>query len=630
MCGIAGIVDHEESIESGLLDSMLKMIVHRGPDDVGTYENRPFSIGMRRLSIIDLSGGSQPIANEDKSIWVVLNGEIYNYVELRNELEARGHRFRTASDTEVLVHLYEEYGDQFLHHLNGMYALAIWDTNTGRCLLARDPLGIKPLFWSFSKGRLVFASEMKCVTDHFSFAGELDRDAIAAYLHLGYIPRNRSAFTNIARLLPGHVLTFEAGRIPEVRGYWSLAAAFEQHVDLAEDELVEQAGSLLEDAIRIRLRSDVPVGTFLSGGIDSSAVTAIARDELSELDTFGVKFVDHHFDESEYARSVASYVSSTHHELTADPMAMLKNLELLTWHLDEPNWDPAMLPSYIVCKHAREHVKVALSGNGGDEVFAGYHWHMDAPPLNTPACWARKIVPTRIRKGIAASVHPLSRNISQALNRRLVPSNNVIGLAYWVDRADRQALSSIAPWAVERFDTTNWIGSIMDEVPYADWVNSRLYYDSTTYMTDQILNMVDRSSMAVSLEVRVPFLDKRLVELMAGVHGQKKIHGKKGKQILKRIMKGRLPEQIFDRRKLGFGLPLKRWIVSAPIKDLLNAIPSGGLADAGIIDGRAFRKYLANDQLLQHHDALLWSILMLEIWHAQFVGKDRRPSAAAV
>lgn len=618
MCGIAGIVDFTKSPRPEPLGAMLDLIVHRGPDDEGRYVHGPYAIGMRRLSIIDLEGGRQPITNEEESVFVVLNGEIYNYQELRAELQSRGHVFRTKTDTEVAVHLYEEYGDDFPKHLNGMFALALWDTRRQRVLLVRDHLGIKPLYWHFAEGRLTFASELKCLVAA-GVSAELDREAIAAYLHLGYIPRAAAPFRGVHKLQPGRRLTFGAAEELKETPYWSLAEAFTRQTRVTGDEAAEEVRKLLNDAIRLQLRSDVALGAFLSGGIDSSTVTAIASSQLSGLDTFGVGFEGHYFDETAYARGVAAHCGTRHHEQRIDPAQLIEHLDLLAWHIDEPNSDPALLPSYLICRYARQHVKVALSGNGGDEVFGGYPRHWDAPALTTRADRVRATLPAPIRRALRALVGA----DGEGRMRRLLTDNDLIGLSYWVEQARPHIGRSVTPWAMDTFSVLDWIESVFREVSNADWVNRRLYYDSAAYMPDQILNMNDRASMAVSLELRVPLLDIRLVEFMAGVRGTEKIEGgAPGKGILRKAMQGKLPDEIFTRRKLGFGMPVVRWIESGPIRDVLDRLPDGFAAKAGLIDGSALKPWLLRPEELKNNWQYFWNLIMLELWLSQ-IGKPR-------
>ncbi len=618
MCGIAGIVNYAHPPCGDALGAMLDLIVHRGPDDEGRYTQGPFAIGMRRLSIIDVKGGRQPIGNEDGTVFVVLNGELYNYLELRADLQSRGHVFRTNTDTEVAVHLYEEYGDDFPQRLNGMFALAIWDTRRQRVLLARDHLGIKPLYWHLAKGQLTFASELKCLLAA-GVPAELDRSAIASYLHLGYIPRADAPFKDVHKLQPGCRFVFGA-REPaiEVR-YWSLADAFAQQRRATADEVGEEVRALLTDAIRLQLRSDVALGAFLSGGIDSSSVTAIAAEQLSGLNTFGVGFEGHYFDETAFARSVAAHCGTRHHEQRIDPAQLIEHLDLLAWHIDEPNSDPALLPSYLICRYARQHVKVALSGNGGDEVFGGYPRHWDVPATATRADRLRTALPSPLRRALRTMMGVRG----EGRLRRLLTDNDLIGLSYWVEHARPKVAREVTPWAATSFSALDWIETIVAEVPDADWVNRRLYYDSTTYMPDQILNMNDRASMAVSLELRVPLLDVRLVEFMASVSGTAKIEGgAPGKKILKNAMRGKLPDEIFTRRKLGFGMPIVRWIESGPIRTVLDQLPTGHAARAGLLEGAALRPWLDRPDELKNNWQYFWNLIMLELWLGQ-IGKPR-------
>lgn len=606
MCGIAGIVDFDTTPDASELDRMLKAIVHRGPDDEGTYIDGPFAIGMRRLSIIDLAGGHQPISNEDDRVWVVLNGEIYNYIELRADLEAKGHRFKTHTDTEVLVHLYEEEGPDFISKLNGMFAFALWDLRDQSVLVARDQMGIKPLYWHHRGNRLVFASELKCLYRLGLEEWAPDLDALSAYLHLGYIPREKSPIRGVFKLLPGERMLFRAGSAPQRHRYWKLSAFMDHPGDAVGESFIDETRDLLDDAVRLQLRSDVPLGSFLSGGLDSSAITMSAARELENLDTFGIGFKGHHFDETPYARKVAALAGTRHHEEILEPNHLPELIQTLAWHLDEPNGDPAMLPSYWICQYSREKVKVALSGAGGDELFGGYPRHVDPVPCTSPAGRIRQL-PQGLRRMLLAPLQGLSPGLS-----RLKVSNNVIGMSYWTDLADAAILQSIAPWS-SAFSTVDWLDSIFNEVPHADAVNQRCYYDATTYMPDQILAMTDRASMAVSLEVRVPLLDTRLVERMALVSGAAKIC-RGGKTVLKDMMRPRLPPEILDRRKLGFALPVVRWVSSGPIRELLATIPSGRLCGAGLVDAEAFAALINDPPRLERHAFLAWNILMLELW----------------
>lgn len=610
MCGIAGIVDYDKPIDSGLLDDMLRRIGHRGPDDEGRFNASHFAIGMRRLSIIDVQGGRQPLSNEDQTVWVVFNGEIYNYLELRSSLEAKGHVFRTHSDTEVLVHLYEEYESDFPSQLNGMFGLALWDTRRKCVLLARDHLGIKPLYWHFACGRLIFGSELRCLLAG-GVAPELDTHAIASYLHLGYIPRKGAPFRGVQKLEPGCQLLFKSGDAPRKMRYWTLSKAYGQGNSATAADIEEHAGALLRDAVRLQLRSDVPLGTFLSGGIDSSAITALAAKHLPHINSFSVGFEGHYFDETEYARTVSTHCRTTHHEQWVKPEQLLDHLDILAWHIDEPNSDPALLPTYLMCRYARQHVKVALSGNGGDEVFGGYPRHFDPPVRHSRADCVRSWLPSSARRALARMM-----GVRGDLRlHRLLADLDLIGMSYWVAHARPPVADDVTPWAVQSFSVLDWLEKIYDEVKRQDWVNRRLYYDSTTYMPDQILNMVDRASMAVSLEVRVPMLDVRLVECLAGLDGLQKIEpGVSGKKILKNILRGELPEAIFARRKLGFGMPLVNWIEHGPLRRAMDALPEGRVAQEGLLDSTALRRWLKLPGAVKVHWMYFWNLLMLELW----------------
>ncbi|HMP90921.1 MAG TPA: asparagine synthase (glutamine-hydrolyzing) [Kiritimatiellia bacterium] len=611
MCGIAGIVSYNSSPDSALLDCMLKAMVHRGPDDEGCLVEGPVAMGMRRLSIIDLAGGHQPISNEDRAVSVVFNGEIYNYLELRCELEERGHVFETHTDTETLVHAYEEYGLEFVRKLNGMFAIALWDRNHKRFLLIRDHVGIKPLYWRWLDDTLWFASELKCFKSAGIRPWEVNRDALARFIHLGFIPRELSPIQQIQKLLPGQILVLEQSKAPTLRYYWKLS-------DYVGDEPPPPSGDealdvLLRDAVRLQLRSDVPLGAFLSGGLDSSVLSALAAKELPRVSTFGIGFKDHHFDETPYARMVADHIGSRHHEQIIDPGMLTDLIDKLAWHLDEPNGDPAMLPSYLICKYSREHVKVALSGAGGDELFAGYPRHLEPEPNTSRADVVRSRIPLSLRSLFFRPMRRLFPSLG-----RLSYSNNMIGMGYWADLVDAKAMRNVASWA-ESFSALDWIESVFNEVPHADEINKRCYYDTTTYLPDQILAMTDRASMAVSLEVRVPMLDIRLIEKTAAISGVAKISDG-GKTILKQMAKPLLPHDILTRRKLGFALPVVRWMTSGPIAAMLRGLPESSLARDGYINAEELKKIIINPELIQKHAFFLWNLIMLDLWYRQYVG----------
>lgn len=590
---------------------MLEIIRHRGPNDWGRYDDRHISMGMRRLSVIDLSSGHQPLSNEDHSVWIVFNGEIYNYLELRNELESSGHVFRTTSDTEVIVHLYEEYGSDCWKRLNGMFAVAIWDTRSQCLHLARDPVGIKPLYWMRCGQTLVFSSELKSLA-RYGPLGDIDPDSMAAYFHLGYVPRDRTIYSSVNRLLPGHRLVASVDHpSPRITRFWSLSQCFSSgnQCDTNPEELTQ----LLDQAVRIQLRSDVPIGCFLSGGLDSSVISALAVRHLPNLDTFGVRFEDHHFDESPFAREVARHIGSRHHELVVTSHEVPDLLADLAWYMDEPNWDPAIIPSYLISKYAKSRVTVALSGTGGDEIFGGYRRHWELRPDASMADRLRQWVPRRCRE---SGIHLLQRfRVLRQSSKlaRLAASNQEVYFGYGISLDQGNMMDRLFPFANGRFNLLQWVRTVFEEVE-TDPVNSMLYYDSSCYLPDQLLPVLDRTSMAVSLESRVPLLDLRLIEAMARVSGDRKIRPGEGKRLLKESARHLLPPSIINRPKLGFGAPVRRWIQHPTVRALMSDASQGPLAKDGWMDQTVFMSLLNQADRRDQNAALLWSVMMLHLW----------------
>src|SRR5687767_13205213 len=635
MCGITGwanLDSHAPPPDGArdLLHAMCERMLHRGPDSEGLLVTIGAALGMRRLAIIDLVTGEQPAFNEDKSVAVVLNGEIYNYRELRSSLEKRGHSFRSASDTEVLPHLYEEYGDEMIRELNGMFAFALWDSKRRRLLMARDRFGEKPLYWGVFDNTLLFASEPKVLLAHPAVRPSLNLQAVRQYLSFDYIPAPLSIYEGINKLPAAHKLTLEKGQV-NVERYRRLSYQTTQPVP-SEHEAAEQLRELLADAVRMRLVSDVPLGVLLSGGVDSSTVAALAVRASSEpVKTFSISFAEASFDESAYARSVAKYLGTDHHEerLSANLAANLVS-EIGAW-MDEPFSDPSLVPTYLLSRFTRKHVTVALGGDGGDELFAGY-------PMYAGHRWAEvyKRVPQVLRRGIVEPlVHLLpvkTKNLSFDYKaRRFITGVNYDTIArhhvWFGSFSPEQQEQLLTPEALSATDGEIYAiaRQIADECDNDDLVTQMQSVDTRLYLAEDILTKVDRASMAVSLEVRAPFLDPRVAEFAASLPCNYKLRRMKTKYILKKAVEDMLPSFVTRRGKKGFGVPVAEWLkvkLRPLARDLLSP---ERVRRAGVFNA----DYIAqlqdeHERGVANHRKLLWTLLMFELWHESFVETPRR------
>lgn len=618
MCGICGftsIPDNTDPYE--LLVRMTDSIVHRGPDEDGVFHRDRIALGMRRLSIIDLDGGSQPIFNEDGSVCVVQNGEIYNYRELRSQLESRGHVFKSHCDTEVLVHLYEEYGVDFVDHINGMFAIAIWDIRRQRLVVVRDRLGVKPLYYSIVEGKhVVFGSEIKCLLQHPAVRTDLDHQAVYNYFTLGYIPAPRSVYRDIKKLPPASRLIVENGTI-KTDQYWRLP----EHVDYLTDreEAIEELRELLSDAVRLRMISDVPLGAFLSGGVDSSIVVALMAQQSSRpVKTFFIDFDDERFSERDYARAVATQYGTEHHELTVRPDA-IGILDDVVDHFDEPFADSSAIPTWYVSKITREYVTVALAGDGGDESFGGYNRY-------------ERILNRQPRQRLRRAIRPLTDAVARLLPRRAPGKRYIrsIGLPnseyYSVATAEHQArqlLSREFLSTVEHPVTTEVNGIVSDMESLHDPLAPYSRFDLRWYLPDDILTKVDRMSMAHSLEVRGPLLDFRVIELAARMPASWKINDVDRKLILKDAFRRDLPDKILKPRKRGFSVPMSDWIRGELRPFFESVLSSDDFGLPGVLDFREAR-ILLDEHLSSVRDwsVELWRIAAFCRWHQRSVGKS--------
>jgi asparagine synthase (glutamine-hydrolysing) len=545
-----------------LLRDMCAVLKHRGPDEEGTFIGSRVGLGSRRLSIIDLPGGKQPISNEDGTIWTVFNGEIYNYLELKSLLERLGHFFKTDSDTEVIVHGYEEWGTDCLRSFVGMFGLALWDDAEKRLILARDRFGKKPLYYWLGDGALIFSSEMKGVLQHEGVSRRIDAEALEDYLTFFYIPSPLTIFSGLRKLGPGEFLTFQEGRA-RTQSYWDLT--FNASGGLSEGALVDELYRLFEDSVRVRLRSDVPLGAFLSGGIDSSAVVAMMK-RLSddEVSTFTVDFEEGPYSEARWAGSVAELLGTKHEVLTVKPDA-LTLLPRLVWHFDEPFADSSMIPTYYVAEATVRKVKVALSGDGGDEVFMGYPWMEDpsfykyykAVPSSVMKPVLRVISSVPVRNDLVTlAKHALDKQYAnQGAEERYFLRASQIGQKQVDDLLGKTEEKSRESAGMK------YLSQYFEREKSGDLLNAFDYVTIKTYLPEDILVKVDRMSMAVSLEVRSPFLDHRLAEFAASLPSGMKVHKSVRKYLLKKmaLTKGLLPKSIVSRKKHGFGVPIDYW-----------------------------------------------------------------------
>lgn len=641
MCGIAGGVWNEarQALSAETLQRMTDVIRHRGPDDDGTYDSPSESsagpqaaLGFRRLSIIDLAGGHQPLSNEDGRIWIVFNGEIYNYRELRPPLEGRGHVFRTHSDTETIVHLYEEHGDDFVRHLRGMFALAIWDDRRKRLVLARDRCGQKPLFYRNEPGRLLFASELKSLLQVPGAPRELDLESLDLFLTYQYVPHPRSILKGYNKLPPGHIAIYEDGRL-SVRRYWH--APFEPEYDRAaladpeladsdrwsDDEWRRRLRATLTEAVRLRMRSDVPLGAFLSGGIDSTIITGLMQ-SLSErpVHTFSIGFPVAEFDERHYAKEAAEHLGTEHHEHIVEPHAV-DILPKLVWHYDEPFADSSAIPMMYLCEVTRRHVTVALSGDGGDEMFCGYNRYqavrlaarIDRVPVLRQLCGWRgwqHLLPGNEQRSLPFRARRFLGALAQSPEQRYMR---------WVGIFDTPARMRIYSRdmvaRLNGFDPTQWIIDAYNTCRGRDIVTRTTCVDVQTYLPCDILTKVDIASMAFSLEARSPFLDHHVAELAARMPIRLKQRGPRGKVILVETFQDLLPASIQTRAKMGFGIPIAHWFRNELRPLLRDTLLSQSARERGWFDPPAVEAIIGEHESGQYdYGYRLWTLLVLEEW----------------
>jgi asparagine synthase (glutamine-hydrolysing) len=630
MCGICGMFGWgtRQPAERDVLSHMLAVIRHRGPDDDGVYFDRSLAMGMRRLSIMDLAGGKQPISNEDGSVVVVFNGEIYNYVELREALCSRGHRFTTNCDTEVIVHLYEDLGKDCVQSLRGMFAFAVWDVAKQRLFLARDRLGIKPLYYLENRGTLVFGSEIKAILQYPDVEARLDREALSNYLSLKYVPSPQTIFAGIRAIPPAHTVICDSNGL-QVQPYWRLSFNQGHGDQTSEEAYADQLEALLRESVRMHLMSDVPFGAFLSGGVDSSMIVALMSQTLEmPVKTFSVGFASAGATLSElpYARLAAERYQTDHHEIVVGPTDLVNLAEKVAWHLDQPIADNACLANYMVSKLAADQVKMVLTGEGADELFAGYARYAG----QRLAPWFHLLPRTAQSLTWKMAEHlPGLRRPKLALFA-LCQQEEVAQMTSWFPLFNHEMKSRLLvdeyKRSLEDLRSESVFAEHLAQTDAVDSLNRMLYVDTKLWLPDDLLARGDKTSMAVSLEARVPFLDHKLVEFAASLPPQLKLKRLTRKYLLKKIARHWLPDRIIDRKKEGFPMPFALWFRKEArtfVRDLLstNTIRRRGLFNAEYVQ----QLFDQHESGAADHSALIWGLVSVELWHRAFL--DSAPSS---
>ena len=633
MCGIVGKVnrDPQRPVDPALIAHMKRCILHRGPDEEGTFLEAPAALGFQRLAIIDLACGQQPMYNEDDSLVIVFNGEIYNYTDLRDELISLGHVFKTHSDTETILHGYEQWGPDVTVRLRGMFAFAIWNKNDRSLFLARDRAGKKPLYWAqLRSGRedesLVFASELKAILADPTAERRVDTTAFSHYLTYQYVPHPWSIYEGIQKLAPSHWLLYRDGRVT-VQRYWKLE--YEPKQNITMEAAMEESLAQLDEAVRIRLMSEVPLGCFLSGGVDSSAVVAMMRRHITgTLRTFSIGFREREFNELDYARQVASQFSTQHEEFIVEPNA-LECLGMMAWHFDEPFADSSAIPTYYLSKMTRQHVTVALNGDGGDESFAGYSRYMGFPAFNKYAK-----IPRPLRQLLSSPSARLARLLPNSSRADLLAYANRVSLlsedhlyvqlmVIFRDYQKRQVMGAAYKDTAGRADSEGLTVTVMQQMAGAAAIDRKMFADIEMYLPGALLPKVDRMTMANSLEGRSPFLDHKLMEFAATLPAELKFKAGDPKHLLKQALLKIFPREFLYRPKMGFGVPLGDWFR----KDLRPLTEELLLSDRarqrGYLDPVYVQKLVRQHVTGQHnHSHRIWSLLMFEAWARTFLDRS--------
>ena len=626
MCGICGIFNFnsKKPVDRNLIQRMTSVLKHRGPDDEGFYLNKNIGLGIRRLAVIDLETGHQPIHNEDKSIWIILNGEIYNFKDLRKDLEKKGHKFYTKSDTETIAHLYEDYGIDCVKHLRGMFAFAIWDERKRELFLARDRMGQKPIIYTIFKNTLIFASEIKSLLQVPEIKREIDFKALDYYLTYQYIPSPLTIFQDMKKLSPASILICNEREKVKIERYWDLN--FHSKAKMSEEEYSQKILGLLTEATRLRLISDVPLGAFLSGGIDSSAVVGLMTQLTSQpVKTFSIGFEEEDFSELSYARIIARLFETDHHEFVVKPR-IVDILPKLIWQYDEPCADSSTILVYYIAQETRKYVTVALSGDGGDESFAGYERyraHKIASYYEKLPIFLRKKIITKVlshfpepakRKSLLRRLKHFSQAISLSPGER-----NIYWHSYFNKEEKDKVYSQEMKERVKNINSSDYLLEVYRKSDGNDFLDQTLFVDLMTYLPENILVKVDIATMAHSLEVRSPFLDHKLMEFNATIPSNLKLKGLTSKYILKKALQDLLPKKILKRGKMGFAVPIGKWF-RKELKDYLKEI----LLDKRSLSREYFKRKRIEELVAEHvsgridHGYRLWTLLNLELWHRVF------------
>jgi asparagine synthase (glutamine-hydrolysing) len=630
MCGICGIYEYQNRVplDRNVLENMLGVIRHRGPDDSGMHLDKDLALGMRRLSIIDLDGGKQPISSEDGKVVTVFNGEVYNYRELREQLQSRGHTLATASDTEVIVHLYEEFGEECVQHLRGMFGFAVWDARNRKLFVARDRLGIKPLYYMHAEGRLIFGSEIKAILEHPAVQTRLNPTALSNFLSLKYVPAPQTMFEGIYALPPGCSLTCDSNGV-KVRRYWDLSFANHRKTQCSEEACVEQLEALLRECVKLHLVSDVPFGAFLSGGLDSSTIVALMSQFLNEpVKTYSVGFEGdaEAFSELPYARMVAKRYQTDHREIFVHATDLVNLSEKVVWHLDQPIADDACLANFMVAELASRDVKMVLTGEGGDELFAGYARY--AGERLSPVF---QHLP-RAAKSAALSASgcvPGLRRQKLALYALCQP-DELSRLVNWFplfnSETKQDLLSEDFKQSLNGSDAGDVFAEHLARTDAAEPLHRMLYVDTKLWLPDDLLARGDKTSMAASLEARVPLLDHKLVEFAASLPTHLKVKGLTRKYLLKKVGQAWLPPEIIKRKKKGFPMPMSVWFRNGARSFLRDALSPSALRRRGLFSPSFVEKLLSeHENGYADHGSILWGLLSVELWHRVFMGSQQRP-----
>jgi asparagine synthase (glutamine-hydrolysing) len=623
MCGICGIYysNRQQRVDPDVLAAMNQQIAHRGPDDAGFYVRENVGLAMRRLSIIDVRTGHQPISNEDETLWIVFNGEIYNHRDLRQKLEARGHRYRTNSDTETIVHLYEEYGNECVQHLQGMFAFAIWDQRKRQIFIARDRLGIKPLYYCHDGDRLLFGSEIKALLAHPQLRPEFNRKTLREYLAFGYISGEETMYAGIRKLMPGHTLTLDPSGEITISPYWDLEVNSEGS-DRMRESYVEEYRTRLEACVQSHLMSDVPLGVFLSGGLDSSAIAALtAKIRNDRIQTFAVGYGEEEFSELPFAREVAQHIGSEHHEVRLSRDDFFQSLPLCIWHEDEPIVWPSSVPLYFVSRLARDRVKVVLTGEGSDETLAGYTRYAWTLLNSRMDNIYRSLTPSALRRALRSGISagPFSATMRRKLEHTFLLRDGTSWPEFYFDNfysafsAAEQNELLTPPAKLDSDDAYSGSMRYWNQ-SNGEMLHRLLYTDIKTYLVELLMKQ-DQMSMAASIESRVPFLDHTLVQFTASIPAKFATKGLAGKFILKSAVEDLLPRSIIYRQKMGFPTPWSYWLAGPQLAELEAMLMESRSLNRGYFKPDAIRSIFSEHRARRRDNGnRIWRLLNLELW----------------